>query len=321
MTTELTQTNTDLVIAAQTTLDRNPAAVYLASLGSKLSRRTMRGALNTIAELMHPGSDALSFPWHQVRFQHAQAVRSTLIERYSPATVNKMLASLRGALKAAWRLGLMDADDYQRAVDVKAAKGDRLPAGRAISRGELIALMTNCAGDPSPAGARDAALIAILYGCGLRRGEIVRLDLADFDGEAGELHVLGKGNKERRIPVVNGTLEALHDWLSVRGCVDGPLFLPIWKGGQLRTRRMTAQAVYHILKSRAQAAGVSELSPHDFRRTFVGDLLDAGADIVTVQHLAGHANVETTSRYDRRPEEVKRKAAELLHVPYIGRTE
>jgi site-specific recombinase XerD len=82
---------------------------------------------------------------------------------------------------------------------------------------------------------------------------------------------------------------------------------------------MTSRAIYTVLDKRRRQAGVERLSPHDFRRTFVGDLLDAGVDLSTVQRLAGHADPSTTARYDRRGEAAKRKAVEVLHFPAVRR--
>jgi len=299
-------------------LDQHPAAVYLAGLGSEASRHTMRRALDTIAELASGGRvDALGLDWAALRFQHAALIRSELAKRYAPATANKILSALRGALKAAWKLGLVDAEDYHQAASVENVKGETLPAGRDIPAGELAALVGACEADQSPSGVRDAALIGLLYTCGLRRAELVALDLVDLDGES--LRVRGKRDKERLVYPTSGAAVALDDWLAIRGEDPGPLFWPVTKGGKLRRRRMTTQAVWKRIKYRARQAGIKDLSPHDFRRTFVGDLLDAGADISTVARLAGHANVQTTARYDRRPEAAKRKAAGLLHLPYRRR--
>jgi len=104
--------------------------------------------------------------------------------------------------------------------------------------------------------------------------------------------VRGKGNRQRAVPVGNAA-PALADWLAIRGEEAGPLFWGL--GNRNRRSRLTDQAIYKMLRKRARMAGVSRLSPHDFRRTFVGDLLDAGADIVTVQKMAGHASPATTS--------------------------
>ena len=84
-------------------------------------------------------------------------------------------------------------------------------------------------------------------------------------------------------------------------------------------KRLSAQTVLDALRSMAKKAGVSSFSPHDLRRSWASDLLDAGADVAVVQRLAGHASPETTTRYDRRPEAAKRKASRLLHLPVAGR--
>lgn len=316
-------------------LSANPAAVYIASLPSPQSQRTMKTALNQIAAVLKfkpvtvPVSGArkhfeeityLHVQWAALHYQFTSAIRARLIERYAPATVNKLLAALKGVLKECWRLNLMAADDYHLATDFKGVKGKTLPAGRDLSNGEIMALSNACLADLSAAGARDAALIAVLSIGGLRRSEVTALDLADLDPESGKLNVRhGKGDKARTVYISNGALGALLDWLDVRGDEPGPLFHPVLKSGKISRTRMTAQAIYNLLEKRGKQAGLDDFSPHDFRRTFAGDLLDAGVDISTVSKLMGHANVETTGRYDRRPEEIKKQAAAKLHFPYQRR--
>jgi site-specific recombinase XerD len=301
-----------IVLDAHLAPDRNPALTYVASLAPG-SRRTMTEALAIIADMVAPGVTAETFSWHHVRFQHAAAIRARLAERYSPATSNKILAALRGVFRHAFTLGLIDAEHYERVRHVESIKGVRIARGRALPAGELRALFEACDGS-KPGGTRNAALLAILYGGGLRRSEIVSLDLADFDATSGVLKV--KGNKERVSYVTNGARNALDAWLALRGDAPGPLFVSVSKGGRLVARRLSDQSVLDIVRRLARHANVPRFSPHDSRRTFIGDMLDLGVDISTVQQLAGHAQVTTTARYDRRGEHVRRRAAEMLHVPF-----
>ena len=228
-----------------------------------------------------------------------------------------MLAALRGVATAAWRLRLMDVEELTRIRDVKPPKSRRLPRGRHVEAGEIAALFGACGSDP--AGARDAAMLSLLYGGGLRRAEAVSIAVADYDQASGAVTVLqGKGGAQRIVPVSNGGKLALDAWLRVRGDHAGPLLAPVGKGGMVRRGAMSGAAVQARLQVLAGRAGVPRLSPHDLRRSFVGALLSAGADVGKVQVLAGHASVNTTLRYDRRPDAARRQAAELLHVPYQG---
>jgi site-specific recombinase XerD len=297
-------------------LDHHPVAVYLASLAPG-SRRTMRQALDVIAAALASGADAMTLSWSRVTYAHVAAVRARLGATYAATTANKMLAALKGVLRQAFALGLMGAETFTRCLTVKAVRGSRVQRGRALSQDELRVIFRTC--DTTTAGgARNAALLALAYSAGLRRSEIVSIDLDDYNERAGTILIRGKGAKERVVYVTSGLRAGLRRWLELRGTVPGPLFVPVDKTGRIAVRRMTDQAIYDLVGRLACRAKVEAFSPHDLRRSFVGDLLDAGADLATVQALAAHASIATTAGYDRRGERARRKAAELVQVPIDG---
>ena len=307
-------------------LAARPAAIYLDRTLGPGSRRTMEQALDVIAAMLTEGkATARTCPWAALRYDFTAGLPAQLKAKgYERTSINKMLSALRGVLLEAWKLELMDHETMKRAGAIRPPKGEGLKpvAGRAIKSGELRALFEACAADPNrSAGDRDSCAIALLYGAGLRRSELVALTLGDFDQETGALTVRhGKGDKARQVYVEGGAERALSRWITRRrpltSTPTSPLFVPVTKSGRLILRRLTDQAIFDMLRRRAIKAHVPSFSPHDFRRTFIGDLLDAGADISIAQQLAGHASVNTTARYDRRGERAKKGATALLHVPF-----
>lgn len=302
-----------LSLTAPVPLTEHPASVYLSSLAPG-SRPTMKQALDAIASILTSNQcDALTLDWAALRYKHTAALRAILMEMYAPATANKMLSALRRVLKEALRLELMDAKDFSRAVDIPNIKVSKELKGRCLSTDEINLLMQVCFADPTPIGYRDAALIAILRGAGLRRGELVKLTLSDF--HAGNIQVRGgKGGKDRTVYLPDAAVTVVQDWLEIREREAGALICHINRAGAVTLRQLTPQAVLFILQKRGAEAGVENFSAHDFRRTFISELLN-NTDIVTVQKLAGHASPELTSRYDRRGEEVKRQAVQSISVP------
>ncbi len=294
------------------TTTATPAQLYLAGLSS--GSQGMRQSLDIIAGILDDSHDAESYPWHEVTYRESMAVRIALTERYKPATVNKMLSALRGVLKQTWRLGLVDADAYRRAADVENVRNSNLLSGRALASEEIGKLFATCTAE-TPKDARDAALLAVLYGCGLRRGELAGLDVDDFDSDDCSIVVHGKRNKLRTVYLAGNGCQHVERWFRHRGDAPGPLFCPVDQTGEIRISRLRGESVAYIVKRLQQTAGVEQFSPHDLRRSFVTALLDAGEDVLTVQKLAGHADVTTTARYDRRGEQAKRQAVQSLDLP------
>lgn len=287
----------------------NPAETYLLSLAAG-SRRTMNQALDTIAQVIEPGSNANTLDWSRIGYGEVARIRSTLAAKYSPATANKMLAALRGTFKAAFRLGVVDADQLARSLDFRRIRGQRVTKGRALDVGELGSLIDAC-DRFTTLGSRNAAILVLGFTCGLRRAEIVGLDLADLIEGDSALRIRGKGNKERISYLPEGALVHLTAWLERRGDHQGPLFSA---GGRGKMRRLSEQTIYDVTTSVAKKARVAKLSPHDLRRSFVSTLLDQGVALSTVAALAGHADVSTTARYDRRGERIMRDAIKRLNL-------
>jgi integrase len=274
----------------------------------------MAGTLATIARHIWGAAATIdSAPWHQLRRQHVAALRSSLAEHYAPATVNKYLSAVKGALTEAWQMGLIDPDDYARAKAVAGVRGSRLPAGRAVDRHELLQLIAACAAADGALACRDAALIALLYNSGVRREELCNIDLADVDGLAVRI-TRGKGNKERMAYINDGTRHRLDAWLEYRGQEPGPLFCRVLRSGRPVLTRLSCTAAWKALATRARQAGLGTVTPHDLRRSTATHLLEAQVDINVVAGMLGHASITTTARYDRRGEKAKRSAATVLEA-------
>jgi len=290
---------------------------YLVRL-SESSRRGMRIALKNISGIATGKPvDPYEFDWAALQYTDTIQIREQVAQRFSLHTANYHLCALRGVLKECWRLQLMSHADYASAVDFQQIRGNDTEAGRVLSLDELVKLFRVCQQDKTSAGVRDAAMLAVLYGCGLRRAELVALDVDDYSD--GVLTIHGKGNRLRLAHVVNEAREFFEHWLQFRK-TDQPIFVSINKVGKLGDTPLTTQSVYRILNHRATQAGIDALSPHDIRRSTATHLLERGVDLAVVQRMLGHKQLATTVIYDKRGEKAKKEAAGVLSLQLAQRS-
>jgi integrase/recombinase XerD len=287
----------------------NPAVLYLASLGSVKSRRVMQSRLRRFAGILGV-ADWQEIPWQSLdRPWLLLAKEAMSTDGCSPQTINAVFSLLKGVALQAWELQLISDHCYLRIKNTKSIAGKRVPKRRWLEKADLVALLDACLADDRLQGLRDAAMVALLYGCGLRRSEIVAIDLVDLNNTDHSIRVLGKGNKERMVYPPARAWEMLNEWLQdARGPIPGPLFCRIRKGDSLTLDRLTDQAVYYVIQRMLLLTGIEHFTPHDLRGSFISYLLDQGEDIKTVADIVGHADIRTTAGYDRRGEARKKKA-------------
>lgn len=207
----------------------------------------------------------------------------------APSSLARRLSALRSMFDTAVRTGWCTANPTDGMTPPKQRK--RLPRTLPIEQTSLLMQGTDTASD-----LRDAALLGVMYGCGLRVSEAVGLNLADVDMQSAEMRVYGKGGKERIAPMAEGVCRLLDAYLKQRlGHSDTraqALFLN--RAG----KRLTTRSVQRMLKQRALATGAdSAVTPHRLRHSFATHLLAGGVDLRAIQELLGHASLSTTERY------------------------
>ena len=219
-------------------------------------------------------------------------------EEHPPLAANsaaRAVVAVRGLHRFLMREGLATVDPARSVRPPSPPK--RLP--KAISVEEVEKLLDAAGADQTPRALRDRALLELLYGCGARISEAVGLDLDELDMENGTVRLLGKGSKERVVPVGSFARDAVSAYLvrarpelAAAGKGTPALFLNA-RGG-----RLSRQSAWSVLRSAAERAGITrQVSPHTLRHSFATHLLDGGADVRVVQELLGHASVTTTQVY------------------------
>jgi integrase/recombinase XerD len=225
-----------------------------------------------------------------------------------PTTQARKVAAIRSFYGFAAREGIVQRD--------VAALVDSPRAGRALPNvlaAEEVARILAAPGN-DPVAIRDAAILELLYACGLRVSELTGLDTDRVDLEALQVRVIGKGNRERRVPMGEPARERLHRYLT------GPR--ATWTAGRPtpavfvnpRGTRLTRASVWRLVQRWSGAAGVrGHVTPHTFRHSFATHLLEGGADLRVVQTLLGHASISTTQLYTHLTGERLREVYEQAH--------
>ena len=263
----------------------NAATHYLLAQ-SDASRRVIESRLAGLLRVAGITIAVQRFPWELLEPTHVAAMTRAVADHSAPSTARATVVALRGVLQACRVLRYIDGDRWW-SLDESLAKvrGKREPRGRALTVAEVSKLYRI-------AGVRDRAMLALLFGAGLRRAEAAAVAARDVAAEASVVRVIGKGDKQRTVPLAPWARETLAAFIAGDGQERRPgvPLLGITGGG-----------VYYVLGQLCARANVVHCSPHDGRRTWISELLDV-ADTAIVARLAGHSSTEQTREYDRRDE-------------------
>ena len=293
--------------------DDSPVSAFLQYLAGErgASAHTLRGYAADLAEFRRFLRASRVGGWEEVDARVLRGYLAWLHGRgLAKSSIARKLAAVRSCFRFLTRRGALPANPARHVRTPRL--GRRLPSF--LPKDESKDLLDTTFED-TDAGRRDRALLELLYACGLRVAECCGLDLEDVDRRHGTVRVLGKGNRERMVPVGDEALAALDRYLEGRVAspggrkgAAGPLFR------NPRGQRLTTRSVHRIVGRRARAAGIARrVTPHTLRHTFATHLLGEGADLRLIQELLGHRRLSTTQRYTHVSPEHLMKVYDAAH--------
>ncbi|HEY6371785.1 MAG TPA: tyrosine-type recombinase/integrase [Candidatus Sulfotelmatobacter sp.] len=274
-------------------LDHCKTAV-LHSLGSPASRRVYEYAIDQF------------IAWYcsepRLAFNRIVVVRYRMYleSRHLAAnTINQQLAAVRRLAHEAADAGLLSPELAAGISRVKGVKQLGFRSGNWLSAEQSSEVLKHAGGDTMRAK-RDYAMLAMLFGCGFRRSELVGLDLDDIQMRQGHwavVDLIGKGGHIRTVPIPNWVKAALDQWTRAAGVYEGKIFRAVARRGKVWGSGLSQNVVWYVVRTCCERAGLEHIAPHDLRRTCAKLCHDRGGELEQIQFLLGHASVQTTERY------------------------
>ena len=232
-----------------------------------------------------------TFQIHEITHLHIRRYLASLHKELSKSSIGRKLAAIRSLFRFLLRRGLLEKNPAELVSTPKREK--KLPFHLDIDE---ITTLVEAPAAITPLSIRDRAILETLYSSGLRVSELTGMNIGGADLLTGSVRVLGKGGKERIVPLGSKAIKALEEYLELRGSreLNAPLFLNS-RGGRL-TRRSVARIVDRYM---IHLETMKKASPHTLRHTFATHLLEGGADLRAIQEMLGHASLSTTQRYTK----------------------
>jgi site-specific recombinase XerD len=214
-------------------------------------------------------------------------------------TINQQLAAVRRLAHDASDSGLLSPELAAGISRVKGVKQLGFRSGNWLSAEQSSEVLKHAYGD-SMRAKRDYAMLAMLFGCGFRRSELVGLDLDEVQMRQGHwavVDLIGKGGHIRTVPIPEWVKAALDQWTVAAGVMEGRIFRAVARTGKVWRKGISQNVVWYVVKTCCERAGLEHIAPHDLRRTCAKLCHGSGGELEQIQFLLGHASVQTTERY------------------------